>query len=414
LGWLGWCFVFAMFARDARAQLAQQWNDSASLNLVDRATARRARQLADTALLDYQATAHGYVTFLAQLGEGLRTPPKIVKADELELEVYWHAPNQSKQRIIGRRDTLLLPTDIAYHSDHLGIVQNNFPNVIRIGDGDEVRDVPHPLSALGVLDYDFAVTDSFSIGSGSQRVRVREIDVRPKDDRQPRVVGAIYIDASEGQVVRMNLSFTRAAFIDQSLEELSVVLENRLVDGKFWLPSRQEIEIKRSGTWLDFPARGIIRGRWEIGEYKLNIGVPRTIFGGSEIVQAPASQLAQYPWTGHVLDSLPPDVRMVMDADIQRVQEEARALVRAQALARAQHARVSARSVSDIAHFNRVEGLALGGGVSKQLGAGVAANARAIRHRRSRCVRGRDVVVGTPVRRGRPRVWDARLPRRRR
>ena len=59
--------------------------------------------------------------------KGFPTPPKIVKADELELEVYWHAPNLSKQRIVGRRDTLLLPTDIAYHRDHLGIVQNNFP-----------------------------------------------------------------------------------------------------------------------------------------------------------------------------------------------------------------------------------------------------------------------------------------------
>ena len=124
--------------------------------------ARRAQQLADTGLADYQATAHGYVTFLAQLGEGFPTPPKIVKADELELEVYWHAPNLSKQRIIGRRDTLLLPTDIAYHRDHLGIVQNNFPSVIRIGDGDEVRDVPHPLSPLGVDVYDFALADSFA------------------------------------------------------------------------------------------------------------------------------------------------------------------------------------------------------------------------------------------------------------
>ncbi|MEO6878615.1 MAG: hypothetical protein ABI205_09060, partial [Gemmatimonadaceae bacterium] len=342
-----------------------------------RATARRVQQLADTALSDYQASAHGYVTFLAQLGEGLRTPPKIVKADELELEVYWHAPNQSKQRIIGRRDTLLLPTDIAYHSDHLGIVQNNFPSVIRIGDGDEVRDVPHPLSLLGLRDYDFALTDSFAIGAGTQRVRVREIKVRPKDDRKPRVVGAIYIDASEGQVVRMNLSFTRAAFVDQSLEELSIVLENRLVGGKFWLPSRQEIEIKRGGTWLDFPARGIIRGRWEIGDYKFNVALPGVLFAGPEIIQMPASQLKQYPWTGQVLDSLPPDVRMVTDEDIKSVQEEARALVRAQALSRAEHARLSARSVSDIAHVNRVEGLALGGGLSKQLGAGVAATASA-------------------------------------
>ena len=106
------CLLF-VFPKLVCVADAQTWNDARSTELVSRATARRAQQLADTGLADYQATAHGYVTFLAQLGEGFLTPPKIIKADELESEVYWHAPNQSKQRIIGRRDTLLLPTDIS-------------------------------------------------------------------------------------------------------------------------------------------------------------------------------------------------------------------------------------------------------------------------------------------------------------
>jgi hypothetical protein len=368
--------TIAIVATLAHAAGAQTWNDPRSRALVERATLRRAQQLADTGLTDYQATAHGYVTFLAQLGEGFPTPPKIIKADELELEVYWHAPNLSKQRIIGRRDTLLLPTDIAYHEDHLGIVQNNFPDVIRIGEGDEVRDVPHPLSPAGLGDYDFALSDSFAIGSGSQRINVYEIKVRPKDDRQPRVVGAVYLDPSEGQVVRMNLSFTHAAFLDASLEELSVVLENRLVAGRFWLPSRQEIEIRRSGTWLDYPVRGIIRGRWEIGDYRFETNLPRALFAGPEIVQMPAAQLRQYHWTGAILDSLPPDVRAATEEDVKRVQDEARALVRSQALARAQHVTLSARSISDFARYDRVEGLAVGDGLSKQFGSGFTATVR--------------------------------------
>ncbi|MEP6492316.1 MAG: hypothetical protein ABJF01_06550 [bacterium] len=369
------CWLFIVVAL-ARVTNAQTWNDPRSLSLVDRATTRRVQQLTDTGLKEYKATAHGYVTFLAQLGEGFLTPPKIIKADELELEVYWHAPNQSKQRIVGRRDTLLLPTDIAYHRDHLGIVQNNFPLTIRIGDGDEVRDVPHPLSALGMQDYDFALSDSFAIGSGSQRIRVYEVKVRPKDDRQPRVVGAIYLDASGAQVVRMNLSFTRAAFLDKALEQLSVVLENRLVAGRLWLPSRQEIEIRRTGEWLDYPVRGIIRGRWEIGGYQFDIGLPQAIFAGPEIVQAPAAELKQFAWKGAILDSLPPDVRAVTDADVARVQAEAHALVRRQALARAERVSISARNVSDLARFDRVEGFALGAGLSKQLGLGWSATAR--------------------------------------
>jgi hypothetical protein len=359
------------------AARAQTWNDPRTRALVELATMRRAEQLADTGLTAYQARAHGYVTFLAQLGSGFPAPPKILKADELELEVYWRAPNLSKQRIIGRRDTLLLPTDIQYHRDHLGIVQNNFPNIIRIGDGDEVADVPHPLSPAGLREYDFAITDSLRIGLPGRQIDVYEVKVRPKDDRQPRIVGAVYIDRSAGQVVRMAFNFTHAALLDTALEDLAVVLENRLVGTRFWLPSRQEIEIRRSGTWLDYPVRGIIRGRWEISQYNLNVEVPPARFAGPEIVQAPAEEQKRYPWKGAVLDSLPPDVRAVTDADVARVQVEARELVRSQALARARTSPVSLRGASDLVRYNRAEGLAVGDGISRQFGAGFDAVARA-------------------------------------
>src|SRR5438105_15583082 len=142
--------AIAMILAATRVTAQQTWNDARTTALVQRATERRLSQIADTALVDYKATAHGYVTFLAQFGEGFPEPPKIVKADELGLEVYWRAPDLSKQRIMGTRDTLLLPTDLHYHRHHLGIVQNNFRNLIRIGEGDEAKDVPHPLSPTGI------------------------------------------------------------------------------------------------------------------------------------------------------------------------------------------------------------------------------------------------------------------------
>src|SRR5690349_14401652 len=379
LGWIALAMTPMLLLlaapRVTSAQLV--WNDSTTRALVELATRLRAAQLTDTGLTDYRADAHGYLTFLAQVGQGFVEPPRIVKADELALEVYWRAPNLSKQRIIGRRDTLLLPTDIAYHRDNLGIVQNNFPAIIRLGEGDEVRDVPHPLSRDGLSLYDFAIADSLRILLPGREVNVYEVRVRPKDDRLPRVVGAVYIDRDAGQVVRMALSFTRAALLDAQLEDVSIVLENRLVEGRFWLPSRQEIEIRRTGTWLDYPVRGIIRGRWEIGDYRFNTAIPTSLFAGPEFVQAPPAEMKRYPWTGHVLDSLPPDVRAATDADVQRVQAEARQLVRAQALARAQRVTLSARNLSDFARFNRVEGFAVGDGLSKQFGSGISANVRA-------------------------------------
>jgi hypothetical protein len=353
------------------AASAQNWNDPRTRELVERATARRAQQLADTGLKDFKAVAHGYVTFLAQVGEGLAEPPKVVKADELVNEVYWLAPNLSKQLILGRRDTLLLPTDIAYHRDHLGIVQNNFPAIIRLGDGDEVRDVAHPLSAAGLAMYDFAISpDSLTMQLPGRSIHVLEVKVRPRDDRQPAIIGALYIDRDDAQVVRMAFNFTRSAFKDDALDDLFVVIENSLVQGRFWLPSRQEIEIRRGGTWLDYPVRGIIRGRWQIGDYVVNTGLSPAFFNGPEIVLAIRGDSAAFKFSGRILDSLPPDVRAVTNADIRQVQQEARSLVRAQALRRTQKVSLAATGISDFVQFNRAEGLAVGGGIASRFGGG--------------------------------------------
>ena len=354
---------------------AQAWDDPRTMALVERATAGRAAQLADSTLVDYQATAHGYLTFLVQLGQGFPDPPSIVKSDELALQVYWRAPDLSKQIIEGRRDTLLLPTDIEYHQDHLGIVQNNFPNFIRLGEGDEVRDVPHPLSADGLHLYDFAIRDSLEIRLAGQDRFVYEVAVRPRDEQAARIVGEIYLDTASAQVVRMAFAFTRPAYLDPALEDISVVLENALVDDRYWLPYHQDIEIRRTGTWMRFPARGIIRGRWDICCYRINAHLAPSLFAGPEIVQAPQSIVSSYHWTGRILDSLPADVRAATEADVRRVQEEVRSLVGAEAVSRAAGVEPAARRLSDIARVNRVEGLALGAGATALLGSGLAVSA---------------------------------------
>ena len=362
----------ALAAVRAPAQQPGAWNDARATDLAQRAVARRMATLADTGLRAYEARARGYVTFLAQAGEGLELPPKVVKADELGLEIFWRAPGESKQRILGRRDTTLLPTDIAYHRDHLGIVQNNFPAIIRLGDGDEVRDVPHPLSPAGLPLYELRLVDSLRIRlPAGEPIEVYQLQVRPRDPSQPRAVGSLFIERASAQLVRMSLSFTRAALKDEQLEDLVVTLENGLVEGRFWLPRRQEIEIRRSGTWLDFPFRGIIRGRWEIRDYAVNAEIPPATFdGGDEIVMAPPERRRDFRFEGGVLDRLPPEVRAATDDDVRVAQEQARAMVRGELLARRTGTQLAGRAVSDFLRVNRVEGFATGVGVARRLGAG--------------------------------------------
>jgi len=356
---------------------AQQWNSRAALALARHATAVRQAQLADTALRTYKAEARGYLTFLAQLGSGFPTPPRVVRTDQIASDVYWKAPASARQFIKGRRDTLLLPTDIAYHRDHLGIVQNNFPSIIRIGEGDEVSDVPHPLSRAGLEDYDFAIGDSLRILLGPRTLDVLELRFRPRNPAAPRALGSVYVDRASGTVVRMSLSFTRAALNDPELEDITVVLENGLIDGRFWLPRRQDIEIRRTGTWLKYPARGIIRGRWEISDYEINAPVDFAFAkGGPEIQAAPGAVVTRagmvttpgFHFQGGILDSLPPDVRTVSAADVAKVRAEAAQLVAARAVMRTQQLALAGRSVSEFVHANRAEGTAVGAGAS--VGAG--------------------------------------------
>lgn len=360
------------------------WNSPAALELVSRATERRQLVLADSGLRSYKAEARGYLTFLAQISDGFREPPKVVKTDQIVSDLYWRAPNLSKQLIKGRRDTLLLPTDIHYHRDHLGIIQNNFPSIIRLGDGDEVSDVPHPLSPEGRMEYDFSMRDSLRISIGGDQIQVYELAVRPRDPAAPRAVGSIYIESSRAELVRMTLSFTRSALREKSLEDVTVVLENGLIDGQFWLPRQQSIEIRRIGSWLEYPVRGIIRGRWEISGYQINVPFDVNFFG-PEILAAPGSKVTSRGMVEHpefhfedgILESIPPDVSVATDADVQRVQNEARELVRAQALERSRQTALSGRRISDFVRYNRVEGLAVGAGVSQSLGLGFAVSARA-------------------------------------
>ena len=79
-----------------RAAPAQAWNTDAALALARRAAVRRSGAAADTTLRDYKAQAHGFLFFLGAFGEGLAGPPRLVKTDQLELEVYWRFPASSK------------------------------------------------------------------------------------------------------------------------------------------------------------------------------------------------------------------------------------------------------------------------------------------------------------------------------
>lgn len=386
-------------AQDAGAVSAPTtaWRHAGADSLVARAIARRGVQLADSTLLSYTATAHGFLAFLAQLGEGVVIPPRVVQSEELALTIAWWQPGRSAQRLVGRRDTTLLPADVGYYRDRYGVVLDNLPDRIRLGDGQDVRDVPHPLAANAASVYEYAMGRPLRISIPGREILVDEIRFRPRDASEPGAIGSVYLDHESGAVVRLSMTFTRAAIIDKRIETLVVTLENGLVGEKYWLPRRQEVEVARSSTWFDIPARGIVRGRWEIAGYTVNERILPAMQQLPRWSSVSRDSLRAHVFAGRMVDVLPPEIQMASSEDVVQARMQAEAAVRAAMLARPATASVTGRGISDLARFSRAEGLALGLGASHRSSAGFVVQARARYGFSDEAVKGQVAIGPSPA-----------------
>ncbi len=349
----------------------QSWNDPQVNQLIRRGILLRESPPSDSLLRSYRSRAHGFVFYLIQFGVGFPDPPRIAKADELDVEVYWEPPDQSKQRIVAWRDQTFLPSTMNYHRDHLGIVTNNYGPVIRIGDGDEVRDAVHPLSLEGLDEYDFALGDTITLRTPKGPIEVLAVQVRPRDLKRPLVVGTLYLERRTAALVRFQFSFTPGAYRGAEIEDISVVVEQSLLEEKWWLPYRQQIEIRRRASVFEFPARTIIRGKWEIDDYDFTVPMPSELkaapeFGG---LAAPAPDTAR--WTTPLrttAESAEPFNRLEFD----ELKASAEALVSHHMIEGLPRSRIGTTAVSDLIRVNRVQGLAVGTGLGFQFNGGYA------------------------------------------
>ncbi|MBL0173519.1 MAG: hypothetical protein IPP90_23080 [Gemmatimonadaceae bacterium] len=279
----------------------EPWNDAGADSLIERATQRRSLQLADSTLLSYHADAHGFLAFLAQLGEGVIIPPKVVQSEELALTISWWQPNRSAQQLVGRRDTTLLPANVGYYRDRYGVILDNLPDRIRLGDGQDVRDVPHPLAASARSLYEFQRASPVRMRIPGREIVVDEVRFRPRDGTTAAAIGSVFLDRETAAVVRLSMTFTPAALLDKRIETLVVTLENGLVRERYWLPRRQDVEVSRGSTIMDIPVRGIVRGRWEVSHYDVNERILAATQALPRWSSVSPDLLRRYPFTDRVV-----------------------------------------------------------------------------------------------------------------
>lgn len=352
---------------EAETASAPGWNDERSMEVVEAAMRTRHHTFSDSSLRNFEVDSEGHVYLFTDI-EGQE---RLVRADQIALRIIWEAPNNISQTIIGRRFDQRLPSRIRYHVDHLAITVDNFGNSIRLGEGDEVAGVRHPIWRGAERYYEYRLVDSTEVRFSGGRARVYELEVRPRRFDRPGVIGTLYIDRDTWAIARMSFTFTPVSYRDPRLTGLDVDIQNALWDGRYWLPVRQMVEVRRSSLWLSFPISATIRTEHRIGPYRINRELADQIPPGEKIAALSPERLQDFDdWSTGLLEG-PAEGADTATLDLQRIRARAKEIA-GRRVVPAGRLRVWLQGISSFIRSRRAEGFLLGAGGEYSLPTGDA------------------------------------------
>jgi hypothetical protein len=354
-----------LWAGPAAARQAESpaWNDARVLELVERGRQRRMEPLADTALRNYRAHAEGTIYFY--IDPEFDADPVLMRADQVALELYWGAPDRTRQVVLGQRMEKRLPIrNFHYYIDRLTVVQNGFGDEIQVGEGLDVRNVTHPLAPAGATQYDFLLADSLvlRLPGAPAPIRAYEVVVRPRDPSGPAFVGSIYLDGASGALVRMSFSFTRSSYVDPRNDYIRITLDHGLWRGRYWLPHEQRVVVRRELPELDLQAGTVIQAWLRVLDYEFDLDLPAGFFRGPAVMLAPRVEREAFPFRRGLYDDLR-EMGLGVGHDMEAIEARAREVLRGEMLRGLPRVRFAMPDASTIFRFNRVEGVRLGAGM---------------------------------------------------
>ncbi len=226
--------------------------------LVARAMAHHQAQ--DSTVSDYQARLRYRVSVSFGRRRWGNAPPVAVEEQEAHLE--WQRPNDLRVEIVGQRSRT---------RESRGELFSNFdsPWFVPRGLGDSVRifgnDFPeraalHPLAGDGPAWYRYAAGDTITLTTGDgKRIRLTEVQVTPKRPGPALIIGKLWLDLDNAEVVRLAFRYVgtdmwdmpdsptredsadarRANRLINRYLALQGDLEYALQDGTYWMPYRQ-------------------------------------------------------------------------------------------------------------------------------------------------------------------------------
>jgi hypothetical protein len=338
------------------------WDESRVLRIIREAVIERHDAYSDSTLRAFDAYAEGHVDFLADFGDfgGEQT----VRTDRIALELEWARGQGSLQTLVGRRNVTWAPTRIHYHIDHLSLVMENFGSTIEVGEGEEVKDVLHPIAEGAADYYQYRLVDSMAVMVGPHTSQQYRIQIRPACQDDPGVVGTLDLDYASLAIARMTASFTPSTYVDPTVSSVSLELTNGWVDRRWWLPVRQRVEVRRQLRWMDLPFSTTIRSSFEILDYDLDPELHYRLRGGHRVAALPQEELERYAgWQREEMlitgEFAPED-----SARFEKVRREAISIAAGRYLGGNSRLRFFLPNLSSGIRYRRAEGLLLGAGAS--------------------------------------------------
>lgn len=339
------------------------WDDAQVQALVERARAYRQAAEASDEIQSYKAQAEGHIYFYLDREDG--GDPIPMRVDQVAVDLFWKQPDSTHQEIRALRKRELLPVrDFHYYIDRLTAVQNGFGDHIAIGEGRDVRSVPHPLSASGRTLYRFRIVDQVSVHIPSRPVPVRvyEVQVRPVDPARPAISGSLTIAEGSGALTRARFTFTPASYVDPRVDNVTVSLEHGLWEDRHWLPYKQVLEVRREIPELDLPVGSMIRATLEVEEYAFNPDLGEVRFAGSRIRRPDYETADTTAFRSGLLDRM--EAEGLTPVTMEQLQTEARQTVRDQLVSGLPRIRFYTDRFSSVLRTNRAEGVYAGAGAS--------------------------------------------------
>lgn len=230
------------------------------------AFAQKKRAELDSSLKDYACFTYSKMTTRSL--DGTR---ELLQLEETSSRIYWKFPEKFKEIIMGKRKTRKKSLRARVEFG-LGIISGNYNEVFQLGE----IEVPSPIGTNAFKNYHFKLRGRIRMGA----TEVYELEVSPHSKYQSRIIGKIWIEDDNFNLVGADFTFNRATLLPKYVEKIRVKLEYIRFFKKYWLFSKQVTEV--DGYVPPFWRAHAIRSTY-FSDYKINSGLYDQPFAGPEL-----------------------------------------------------------------------------------------------------------------------------------